>query len=73
MSREHQGVAGSVVNTVVNYSISIGLGLAGTAESYVNHNGQDILKGYRAASYVGRGRASRTGHYDGRVPMQRTI
>ncbi|KAJ9133680.1 Major facilitator superfamily transporter [Pleurostoma richardsiae] len=57
MSREHQGVAASVVNTVVNYSISIGLGLAGTVESYVNHHGEDVLRGYRGASYMGVGLA----------------
>jgi heme/copper-type cytochrome/quinol oxidase subunit 1 len=53
MPREHQGVAGSLVNTVVNYSISLGLGFAGTAERYVDPDGSDILKGYRAASYMG--------------------
>ncbi|CAH0045899.1 unnamed protein product [Clonostachys solani] len=36
LPREQQGVAASVVNTVVNYSISIGLGLAGTVERYIN-------------------------------------
>lgn len=34
LPREQQGVAGSIVNTVVNYSISIGLGIAGTVEYY---------------------------------------
>lgn len=56
--REHQGVAASLMNTVVNYSISIGLGLAGTAESQVNSTGLDILKGYHAAYYVGIGLAA---------------
>ncbi|KAE8395804.1 major facilitator superfamily-domain-containing protein [Aspergillus alliaceus] len=51
--REHQGLAASLVNTVVKYSISIGLGFAGTVESQVNNNGADILKGYRGASYMG--------------------
>ncbi|PYI01663.1 MFS general substrate transporter [Aspergillus sclerotiicarbonarius CBS 121057] len=57
MPREHQGVAGSLVNTVVNYSISLGLGFAGTVESYVNDDGRDTLKGYRGASYMGVGLA----------------
>ncbi|EPE05950.1 hypothetical protein F503_02779 [Ophiostoma piceae UAMH 11346] len=57
VSHENQGVAASVVTTVVNYSISIGLGLAGTVEAYVNHNGEDVLKGYRGASYMGVGLA----------------
>ncbi|CAG9977293.1 unnamed protein product [Clonostachys byssicola] len=57
LPREQQGVAASVVNTVVNYSISIGLGLAGTVERYVNVSGQDTLASYRATSYMGTGLA----------------
>lgn len=57
MPREHQGLAASLVNTIVNYSISIGLGLAGTVESQVNRGGTDTLKGYRGASYMGIGLA----------------
>ncbi|EFX05143.1 major facilitator superfamily transporter [Grosmannia clavigera kw1407] len=57
MPREHQGIAASVVNTVVNYSVSIGLGIAGTVEAYVGNHGEDVLKGYRAASYTGVGLA----------------
>jgi len=45
MSDEHQGVAASLVNTVLNYSISLGLGLAGTIEVHVNNNGTELLKG----------------------------
>ncbi|GAB7365825.1 hypothetical protein MBLNU230_g7157t1 [Neophaeotheca triangularis] len=48
--REHQGVSASVVNTVVNYSIAIGIGIAGTVEVYVGQN--DLLAGYRAAMWV---------------------
>ncbi|KAJ5631203.1 uncharacterized protein N7484_011303 [Penicillium longicatenatum] len=55
MPAEDQGVAGSLVTTAVNYSISLGLGVAGVVESYVNDNGQDVLKGYRGASYMGLG------------------
>ena len=55
MSREHQGIAASLVNTAVNYSISIGLGMAGTVESRVNHGGSAVLKGYRGAWYLGIG------------------
>jgi predicted MFS family arabinose efflux permease len=58
VKKEHQGVAASLVNTVVNYSISLGLGFGGTVEIYVNNGGhtpQDILKGYRGAWYVGCG------------------
>jgi len=55
MPREHQGVAASLVNTLVNYSISIGLGLAGTVETQVNRGGKDVLRGYRGAAYMGTG------------------
>lgn len=55
VAREHQGIAASLVNTVVNYSIALGLGFAGTAEWRVNGGGStqaDKLRGYRAANYV---------------------
>lgn len=53
MRKEHQGIAASLVNTVLNYSISIALGIAGTIESQVNHNGTNVLRGYRGAYYFG--------------------
>lgn len=57
--RRHQGIAASLVNTVVNYSISLALGCAGTAEAYVaagrDATPEDRLRGYRAAWYVGIG------------------
>ncbi|KAK6603060.1 Drug resistance protein YOR378W-like 3 [Botrytis cinerea] len=52
MHKDHQGLAASLVNTVVNYSISIGLGIAGTVEVQINNGGKnpkDLLKGYRGA------------------------
>ncbi len=55
MPPEEQGVAASLVNTVINYSISIGLGMAGTVESHVNKGGKDMLAGYRGAWYLGIG------------------
>ena len=58
MAREHQGIAASMVNTAVNYSISIGLGMAGTVEAHVNHGGRDVLRGYRGAWYLGIGLGS---------------
>ncbi|KAF2112947.1 major facilitator superfamily [Lophiotrema nucula] len=39
MPQEHQGLAASLVNTVVNYSISIALGIAGTVEVYAPNDG----------------------------------
>jgi len=58
VSAETQGIAASLVNTIVNYSISLGLGFAGTVEIHVNHGGRtpsDLLYGYRAAWYLGVG------------------
>lgn len=55
LPKEHQGVAASLVNTIVNYSISIGLGFAGTIEVQINDGGRDLLKGYRGAWYMGIG------------------
>jgi predicted MFS family arabinose efflux permease len=52
MPPEHQGLAASLINTVVNYSISIGLGMAGTVESHVNSGGTHLLQGYRGAWYL---------------------
>ena len=60
VSREHQGVAASLINTVVNYSISLGLGFAGTVEVHVTKGDgtfQDTLHGYRGALYTGIGLA----------------
>ena len=48
---EEQGVAASLVATVVNYSISIGLGIAGSVEVATNDGGKDVLRGYRGAFY----------------------
>ncbi|KAH0009298.1 hypothetical protein KCU78_g10800, partial [Aureobasidium melanogenum] len=55
MPREQQGMAASVVNTVVNYSISLSLGIAGTVDSNINGGGNDVLRGYRGALYLGVG------------------
>ena len=53
MPPEYQGIAASLVATVVYYSQSIGLGVAGT----VQVNGQDgnVLLGFRGALYLGIG------------------
>ena len=55
MPKEHQGLAASLVNTVVNYSISIGLGIGGTVEVNVDRGIKDLLRGYRGAWYAGIG------------------
>lgn len=55
LPRDKQGVAASLVVTTVNYSISVALGLAGSAEAAANRGGQDVLAGYRAGQYLGLG------------------
>ena len=55
LPRSKQGLAASLVNTTVNYSISIGLGLAGLIDSRLNRAGTDTLRGYRSAWYLGIG------------------
>jgi len=57
MPRHQQGLAASLVNTVINYSISIGLGLAGLVETRINRDGTELLKGYRSALYLAIGLA----------------
>ena len=52
---EEQGVAGSFISTVVQYSIAIGLGIAATVEAHVNKGGSDIPLGYRGAYWLGIG------------------
>ncbi|KAI0874763.1 major facilitator superfamily transporter [Hypoxylon argillaceum] len=55
---EHQGIAASLVTTVVNYSGALSLGLASAIELHVKGDGQtpeDILRGYRGALYLGIG------------------
>jgi len=60
VAKKHQGIAASLVNTIVNYSISLSLGFAGTVEAHVNHGGStpaELLEGYRGAWYMGIGLA----------------
>jgi len=51
MPREHQGIAGSLIATVVNYSISLSLGIAGTILRQTDDGGQNVLGSYRNAWY----------------------
>ncbi|KAL1887303.1 multidrug-resistance type transporter aminotriazole resistance [Sporothrix stenoceras] len=50
--REYQGMGASIIVTVINYSISLCLGFAGTIETNINNGGHtniDRLHGYRGA------------------------
>ena len=58
VSREHQGVAASLVNTVVNYGIALGVGFAGIVEIHAHGGGSledSLLHSYRGALYMGVG------------------
>jgi MFS family permease len=59
--KHHQGIGASLINTVVNYGIALGVGFAGTVEVHVHHGGEtpeDRLKGYRGGLYMGVGLAA---------------
>lgn len=49
---QHQGVAGSLVGTLLSYGMSIGLGFAGTFEVNISDNGTNLLRGYNSAAYL---------------------
>ncbi|KAI5821177.1 major facilitator superfamily domain-containing protein [Pyronema omphalodes] len=53
---EQQGVAGSFINTIVNYSIALGLAVVGNVEAATAHG--NIERGYRSAFYTGTGLAA---------------
>ncbi|KAI5970891.1 hypothetical protein CANMA_000051 [Candida margitis] len=61
LPRHQQGIAGSLVSTFVNYSISIGLGFAGTVEYYTTkdkpQNFDTTVLGFRNAYRMGMGLA----------------
>lgn len=50
-----QGVAGSLISTAVNYSISLGLGLASTVEVNINKHDGTRLGGIRGGWFMGVG------------------
>lgn len=54
----HQGMAGSLVSTVINYSISLFLGMASTVEARIYLKTNNVLSGYRAGTYFGIGIAA---------------
>lgn len=57
VQRHQQGVAGSLIGTLLSYGLSTGLGFAGTVEAYTNDHGHDLVQGYRNALYLGIGLA----------------
>ncbi|RMJ09416.1 hypothetical protein CDV36_010975 [Fusarium kuroshium] len=57
VKRSQQGVAGSLIGTVLAYGLATGRGFAGTVEYYTNNQGKDLVKGYRNGLYLGIGMA----------------
>lgn len=58
LPKEHQGMAGSLTNTVINYSVSLFLAMASTVEAERKRRGASELQGYRAGLYFGIGVAA---------------
>lgn len=52
---QQQGIAGSLISTTINYSISLGLGIASTVEVHTNHHGRDPMAGIRGGWFMGVG------------------
>jgi hypothetical protein len=55
LPRVHQGIAASMINTVVDYSISLSLGIAGTIIRQTEKGGSNVVGSYRNAWYLGNG------------------
>lgn len=58
LPEEHQGMAGSLVNTVVNYSVSLFLAISSTVEIQTLARSNSVLQSYRGAAYFGIGVAA---------------
>ncbi|RWA10103.1 hypothetical protein EKO27_g4998 [Xylaria grammica] len=54
---KQQGIAGSLVGTLLGYGLSTGLGFAGTVEVHTFDNGRNLLRGYHSAAYLAIGMA----------------
>lgn len=55
VKRQQQGIAGSLIATLLSYGLATGLGFAGTVEHYTNDGGRNLVRGYRNALYLGIG------------------
>lgn len=55
LPKKHQGMAGSLISTVVNYSVSFFLALASNIEVETHNPQVDIIYSYRNAAYFGIG------------------
>jgi MFS family permease len=57
VKKHQQGIASSLIGTLVAYGQSTGIGFAGTVEAYTNNDGANLGDGYRHALYLGIGLA----------------
>jgi len=53
VKKSQQGVAGSLIGTILSYGLSTRLGFTGTVEVYTNNDRKDPARGYRNAQYLG--------------------
>lgn len=56
VKQTHQGIAAGLVATIINYSMSVGVGIGGTVEAQVSKGAvtkEAVLAGYRAALFTG--------------------
>lgn len=58
VARSEQGIAASLIGTLMTYGISTGIGFGGTVEVHTNRGGRDPVRGYRGALYLGIGFAA---------------
>jgi len=57
VGKKEQGVAGSLVGTLLTFGVSTGLGFGGVVEVHTNRGGADLLRGYRGALWLAVGMA----------------
>lgn len=57
LPRHKQGLAGSVVDALIRYSVAVGLGIAGTVGGHTNGGGTNVVESYRSSLYTGLGLA----------------
>jgi hypothetical protein len=55
VGKENQGVAGSLIGTVLSYGLSTGLGFAGTVDVETSDHGREVMRGHRNALWLGVG------------------
>ena len=58
VQRKQQGIAGSLIGTLLTYGISTGIGFGGTVEVYTNDGGRNRVQGYKNALFLGTGFAA---------------